>query len=158
MFQSSLRSFLNVSKIGVLICSEKVLLLKISCLLETIREEFKGRGSLVALAKDVVDVDVGEEVLEGVHVGLTLVALLRELEVREVAVGFDLEVEIVINEAVPVAHLKLSWHGVVFPISNSITNHETLKVGNIVSLFCCFNVKVKLLNKLWNVDASIRLS
>lgn len=65
------------------------------------------------------------------------------------------------QDAEPVGHLNDSVLIIVLIISNSVTNHEALKIGDVraaLVLGAVSNVPVDSLDKTRDIDSSIRLS
>ena len=70
-------------------------------------------------------------------------------------------VKAVTDESVVVGHVEVGGVAIVFPVGNSVSNHEALKVGNPtvgVCLLSIVDVSVDSQSELRNVDASIGLT
>lgn len=117
--------------------------------------------SCVAFAEDVINVDLGGQVVESVQESLASVTevISIELEVGKIAL-FQGGVSIVVVETVPVSHLYEGGGCVVFPVGNSIANHESLEVRNVFGrvLLVLGNVVVQSQSKFRDVDASVRFA
>ena len=119
------------------------------------------RSSTPACAEDVVDVDFGDEIVE-LHVKVD--ALIRDTDhVRHVPVaveGNELVVHLLAHERVPVRHVDKGSGGVVLPVGNTVSNSETLDVGleNVVILSVLLLMLDEVVGKIWDIDASIRLT
>ena len=119
---------------GVVLSSEGLLALSLGHFLTVGFVECGDVGSGAwgeALAIDIIDVDVSHKSFE---LNQVLEALSRNggsepCVLRFAIVVFDVLIESIIIESMPVGHLNESRSGVVVPVGASITNDEALKVN-----------------------------
>jgi hypothetical protein len=78
-----------------------------------------------------------------------------EVKIGEVAVGQHFVIGVVIIEALPVRHLEEGWCSVVFPVSDSVSDHESLEFWFVVVLSSSREIGIDSLDKLRDIDSSI---
>ena len=74
--------------------------------------------------------------------------------------GVHLVVHSLVHNAIPVSLFNESRVSIIFPMSDSISHHESFEVRNVISLLSCVicDVLIQPHNKLRNVNTSIRLT
>lgn len=114
----------------------------------------------VADAKDVVNVDIGDEGVELSEESLAGIGGLGGHATEVAVVVEDLLTERIIIEGVPVSHFDVGGCAVVVVVSNTVSDHETLQVwledGIITSVLSV--VVINPLGKVGHVDSGVGLS
>lgn len=110
---------------------------------------------------DVVDVDIRDELLELKEVSQASSGKVSHGNTTKIAVVLvDLVVELGIVKRVPVGHLNVGSAGIILPVGDTITDHETLEVRledvGVVSVG--FVVLIDLVGDVRNVDTGVRLT
>ena len=70
-------------------------------------------------------------------------------------------VEAIANETVVVSHVEVGSIAIVFPVSDTVANHETLEVGSPsvgIALLGSVNPSVDSQSELRNIDTGIGLT
>ena len=116
-------------------------------------------GTLIALAEDIILVDEGHLRLEFL-VDFTAcsgdVWRVRRVDVREVTIVCgEIVKHRVTNESMIVAHVEVGGVTVVFPVSHTVSNHETAEVWLPVSWLSIGDVSVNAKCQLRDIDPSI---
>ena len=136
-------TLLSAQKWGIFLsCKTLIFFLSIAdnfqIIIETSLSQLFSR--LIALSKNVIDVDKCGEVVEFVHPFSALSVLywrIRGVEVSDVAVVVNIVEKFITDQSMIVAHVEISWGAIVFPVRHTITYHETLKVGVPFSCWLC---------------------